>query len=431
MARKMKDSKIEWIGAIPETWKVYPAKFAFSEVRTKNSEGSVTNALKFYNGTIISKTNFDADSDDYVADTITTYTIVEPDTIMINGLNLNYDLKSLRVGLVKEHGVITSAYLALWPDKKRILPEYATYLFKGYEAKMAFHNMGAGIRKTLGFKEFKHQPILLPSMNEQQRIVAFLDTECTRIDSIIEQTRASIDEYKTLKQSIITQAVTKGIRPDRKVKDSGIEWIGEIPEEWECLFLKYVTAFQEGPGIMGNDFRNEGVPLIRISGVKGSIVTKAGCNYLDEETVSQRWNHFKLHLGDVVISASASTGIAALVDENCVGCIPYTGLIRFPITKGINNHFLRYYLLSDAYNGQINVQKTGTAIQHYGPTHINKVKIALPEYDEQVAIAHFLDNRCAEIDFIIQKKQDFLVALESYKKSLIYEYVTGKKEVPQ
>ena len=131
MAREMIDSGIEWVGDIPTKWGVYPARYAFSEIRTKNVDGNITNALKFYNGTIIPKANFDADSDEYVAETITNYTIVEPDTIMINGLNLNYDLKSLRVGLVKETGVITSAYLALWPDKSRILPQYATYLFKG------------------------------------------------------------------------------------------------------------------------------------------------------------------------------------------------------------------------------------------------------------------------------------------------------------
>ena len=175
MAREMKDSGIAWIGKIPKEWSVFPALYAFSEIRTKNTDGKISNALKFYNGTIIPKANFDADSDDYVADTITNYTIVNPNTIMINGLNLNYDLKSLRVGLVKEPGVITSAYLALWPDTNKILPQYATYLFKGYETKMAFHNMGAGIRKTLGFKEFKRQPVLLPDMIEQQRIAAFLD----------------------------------------------------------------------------------------------------------------------------------------------------------------------------------------------------------------------------------------------------------------
>ena len=150
MARNMKDSGIEWIGEIPEGWEIVPVRSCFDEVRTKNTDGQEQNALQFKSGNIISKTNFNASMDDYVADTITNYTVVLPDTVMINGLNLNYDFKSLRVALVKEKGVITSAYLAIFPDRKKISPQYATYLFKGYETKMAFHNMGAGILRAVG-----------------------------------------------------------------------------------------------------------------------------------------------------------------------------------------------------------------------------------------------------------------------------------------
>ena len=204
MARKMKDSGIEWIGEIPEGWEIVPVRSCFDEVRTKNTDGQEQNALQFKSGNIISKTNFNASMDDYVADTITNYTVVLPDTVMINGLNLNYDFKSLRVALVKEKGVITSAYLAIFPDRKKISPQYATYLFKGYETKMAFHNMGAGIRKTLGYKEFKNQPLLLPSEKEQNKISAYLDSKCSHIDIMLSKIRSSIEEYKKLKQAVIT-----------------------------------------------------------------------------------------------------------------------------------------------------------------------------------------------------------------------------------
>ena len=157
--RPMKDSGVEWIGDIPENWDVHFVKYAFSEVKNKNYDGKEKNALKFTNGEIVKKENFKADEDEYIADTILNYTVVNPNTIMINGLNLNYDLKSLRVGIVPERGIITSAYLALEPDEQKIYPQYANLLFKGYESKMALHNMGVGIRLTLGYKEFKRQPI--------------------------------------------------------------------------------------------------------------------------------------------------------------------------------------------------------------------------------------------------------------------------------
>ncbi|MFR5931377.1 MAG: hypothetical protein ACLUGI_12430 [Subdoligranulum sp.] len=126
----MKDSGIEWIREIPEGWEVAPIRSCFDEVRTKNTNGQEQNALQFKFGNIISKTNFNANADDYVADAITNYTVVLPDTVMINGLNLNYDFKSLRVALVKEKGVITSAYLAIFPDRKKISPQYATSPFQ-------------------------------------------------------------------------------------------------------------------------------------------------------------------------------------------------------------------------------------------------------------------------------------------------------------
>jgi type I restriction enzyme S subunit len=204
----MKDSGIEWIGEIPENWKVVPIKIAFSEVKTKNTDGAVTNALKFKFGEIVPKTNFDSETDDYVADTILNYTIVEPRMIMINGLNLNYDFKTLRTGLVKEKGIITSAYLALKPIEEIVNAEYATYLFKGYETKMAFHNMGAGIRLTLGFKEFKNQPLLLPPLSEQEAIADFLNQKCAKIDTLIEKKTLLLEEMETFKKSLIFDYVT-------------------------------------------------------------------------------------------------------------------------------------------------------------------------------------------------------------------------------
>lgn len=241
MARQMKDSGVEWIGEIPKDWEVRPAKAVFTEEKRKNDDGLIKVALQFKAGTIIEKKNFDADSDEYVADTILNYTIVDAGTIIINGLNLNYDLKSHRVGLVEKTGVITSAYLALIPDYSKIAPLFAKYLFNGYEAKMAFHNMGAGIRLTLGYKEFKNQPVLIPTIEEQKRIVSFLDTQCSKIDAVLAQTRSSIEEYKKLKQAVITQAVTKGVRGDRPMKDSGIEWMDTIPETWSVTKIKRVV----------------------------------------------------------------------------------------------------------------------------------------------------------------------------------------------
>lgn len=417
MAREMKDSGIEWIGEIPKIWNVYPAKYAFSEIREKNNDGKIKNALKFFNGTIISKSNFDADSDDYVADTITTYTIVNPNTIMINGLNLNYDLKSLRVGIVKEKGVITSAYLALLPDVKRILPMYATYLFKGYETRMAFHNMGAGIRKTLGFKEFKNQPVLIPSIQEQQSIVDFLDAQCAHIDSVVEKTRAAVEEYKKLKQAVITQAVTKGIRPNREIKDSGIEWIGEIPREWKSIKLKHRIALIES-GVSVNAGQNP-VCEDNIGVLKTSSVSKYWFNPQENKEVNE--DEIKRVscpvVANTLIVSRMNTpdlvGACGFVDKDYPNLFLPDRLWQVHFQDKTNVKYLWYFLNSKNvrfYYASLAVG-TSSSMQNISQDQFYNTYVTLPPLQEQSEIVSYLDEKNAAIDSIILKKEQLITEL--------------------
>ena len=427
MARKMKDSGIEWIGEIPEVWEIVPVRSCFDEVRTKNTDGQEQNALQFKSGNIISKTNFNASMDDYVADTITNYTVVLPDTVMVNGLNLNYDFKSLRVALVKEKGIITSAYLAIFPDRKKIFPQYATYLFKGYETKMAFHNMGAGIRKTLGYKEFKNQPLLLPSKEEQNKISAYLDSKCSHIDIMLSKIRSSIEEYKKLKQAVITQAVTKGVRGEREMKDSGVDWIGEIPKEWACEKIKYATSifrglFNHRPR---NDERyyNGKYPFIQTGDVANA--TKYIVSY--SQTLNELGKSVSKEFpkGTLTMTIAANVGDVAILNFNAyfpdsvVGFIPNKNirtLYLFYVFSAMKDEFTRTAIKSTQLNLNIDRVK-----ETFIPVTLN--------VNEQCEIENYLESKCAEIDGLIAKKEQLVKELESYKKSLIYEVVTGKREV--
>ena len=415
--RALKYSGVEWIGDIPTEWKVYPVRYAFSENREKNTEGLVTNALQFKFGTIIPKNNFDADEDNYVADTITNYTIVEPRMIMINGLNLNYDLKSLRVGMVKEKGFITSAYLSLIPDETIIDAEFATYLFKGYETKMAFHNMGAGIRKTLGFKEFKNQPILVPNLAEQQVVVRFLDDKLAEIDTVIEKTKATIEEYKKLKQSVITEAVTKGIRGNRAMKDSGVEWIGDIPAEWNVKKLKYTSEFKQNKyNEVDGDLTYIG--LENIVAWNGQYIETAS-EYDKEQSLICEANDIlfgklRPYLAKVYISPKKQ----CCSGEFCVIAI-----------KEQNTKFMWYQLISHGFIFMVDRSTYGTKMPRANADYVKNMSVSIPSLEEQEEIADFLDRKCAKFDKLIADKTHLLEEMESYKKSVIYEYVTGKKEV--
>ncbi len=430
MARKMKDSGIEWIGEIPEGWEIVPVRSCFDEVRTKNTDGQEQNALQFKSGNIISKTNFNASMDDYVADTITNYTVVLPDTVMINGLNLNYDFKSLRVALVKEKGVITSAYLAIFPDRKKISPQYATYLFKGYETKMAFHNMGAGIRKTLGYKEFKNQPLLLPSEKEQNKISAYLDSKCSHIDIMLSKIRSSIEEYKKLKQAVITQAVTKGVRGEREMKDSGVEWIGEIPKEWVIQKIKSISSrINVGVVIRPSEYFDENgtVPFLRGINVKEYLISSDNMVYINESS-NRILSKSQVHTDDILIVRDGSIGTSCVVPAEFDGANVVSMVIATP-SISCDSRFICYSLNSDVGKTQFTLTKIGSALTHTSVSAVSDIIVAVPSCAEQKEIADYLDAKCVEIDGLIAKKEQLVKELESYKKSLIYEVVTGKREV--
>lgn len=204
---EMKDSGIEWVGNIPAHWDTIPIRYLFAECRLKNILNQEKTALKFTYGTIIKKTNFDSDSDEYVANTMTNYTVIYPGTIMINGLNLNYDFVSQRVGLVKDRGAITSAYLAIVPGS-RVVSEYANYQLKSWDYAKAFHNMGTGVRKTLDFSELGKKYFVTPSIEEQSKIVAFLDSKCKEIEAIIASKKQQLTVIDSYKKSLIYEYVT-------------------------------------------------------------------------------------------------------------------------------------------------------------------------------------------------------------------------------
>lgn len=429
-----KESGYKWIGQIPNDWEIYPAKYIFTENKNKNYEGSVTNSLKFRFGKIVPKANFDAESDEYVADTITSYTVVEPDTIIVNGLNLNYDFKSMRVGIVKEKGVITSAYLAVVPNKELINPYFANYLLKGYETRMAFHNMGTGLRLTLGFKEFKNQPIVLPDRKTQDFIVEFLNKQIERIDSLIEEAKESIEEYKSLKASIIYEAVTRGLNPDVEIKDSGIDWIGMIPAHWTLSRVKNIGSTQNGVS-KGGDYFGEGYPFVNYGDVyKNYELPRTGSGLAnaspeDRETYSVQY-------GDIFFTRTSETAEEVRFSAVCKSTIEnatFSGFVirlrPYIVDSVIQTNYAKYYFRSPHIRNYLVKEMNIVTRVSLSQSLLRDMSVTVPPIDEQDSISHYLDDKCEQIDSVIREKAALIDDLEAYKKSLIYEVVTGKKKV--
>ncbi len=412
--REMKDSGIEWIGEIPREWETSKIAGCFSEVKQKNDDGKSDNALQFKMGEIIRKpVKWERDE---VAETYSNYTVVNPNVIMINGLNLEFDFITQRVAIVRENGIITSAYIAITPNDT-VNPEYMCYLLKSYDTCKAFHNMGKGLRKILNYSELKTKSVLLPPLPEQHRIADFLDRKCAEIDAVIEKTKAAVEEYKKLKQSVITEAVTKGVRGPRPMKPSGIEWIGEIPREWEVIKLKYLTRVRNEVGMFNSKSDNY-IGLENIESYSSKLVST--------ETKYADSLQSKCEKGDVLFSKLRpylAKSVIAPFDSFCTG-----ELLVFSDYNG-DKKYLRYSLLENGFIDNINSSTYGSKMPRANSNYILNTFITFPPLPEQHRIADFLDRKCAGIDNILAKKQQFIKELEAYKKSLIYEYVTGKKEV--
>lgn len=418
--REMKDSGIAWIGEIPDGWKVKPIRNVFIENNAKNIHLNEKTALQFRYGDIVKKENFDADADLYVSETIRNYNIVSPGMLMVNGLNLNYDFVTQRVAMVKEQGVITSAYLSLKPIGNHVVfSKYFNYLLKTYDTCKAFHNMGGGVRKILSYNELKKNNIVVPNFKEQKGIADFLDEKCGEIDIIKQDIQCQIETLEQYKRSTITEAVTKGLNPNAQMKHSGIYYVGDMNESWRLTKIGFICtklerSFEKSENALVCS--NKGKVVIRDENAAGKMVS--------EDNAMQG-----IKKDDIAIHGMDTWHGAIAISE-------YDGKITRVVhvcDSREDKRFIVYYMKHLAYIGVYKLISNGVRGNTSDFRSWDKVKdisIALPNnLADQHKICDYLDNMCKNTETIISTKQRQLQALEEYKKSLIYEYVTGKKEV--
>lgn len=430
MNTTMKDSGIQWVGEIPINWRVYPAGRLFFEIKEKNRNNLPYIPLSFRYGEIVDKnTHSILDEND---EDLSAYTIVYPGVIMLNGLNLNYDFISQRVALVKKEGIITSAYLAVATDSDFIDPQYATYLLKSYDYKMVFHGIGSGIRKTLKFSDFKSISIPLPEREEQKKIVVYLDRKVEHINSLVDEAKVSIEEYKAWKASIIYEAVTKGLDTDVEMKDSGVEWIGEIPSHWRRCKIKQVANAYNGDRSSnypsGEDIVSEGVPFITSNNLKSiALATDIKTNKYITAAKYASLRGAKLQKNDIIFCLRGSVGKCSINKQYDEGTIA-SSLVVFR-AKGIHPDYLNYVLQNNVITEMALTTAIGIGSLNLSAENIMGFSVVVPPVEEQMAISSFLDNTCSTIERLIAEKESLITDLEAYKKSLIFEVVTGKRKV--
>lgn len=420
MTRAMKDSGIDWISEIPEDWDIYRNKIVFScnkEIVGENSNN--TQLLSLTTGGVKTKDIHSVGGK--LPESFDTYQYVTIDDIVMCLFDL--DMSAVFSGISNYNGMISPAYKVLKCNNNYIIPKYADYWFSFVFVDRKFTSYAKNLRYTLSYDEFGVLPIVLPSLPEQQKIADFLDEKCSHIDSVLEKTRASIDEYKQLKQSVITKAVTKGIRPNRPMKDSGNLWFGNIPSDWNVYKTKYLFSIKK------NIAGEEGHTVLSIT-QKGIVPKDISKN---EGQMAENYSKYQLVAeGDFAMNhMDLLTGWIDISNYNGVTSPDYR---VFVLNKSdICNKQYYLYLMQMCYFNKI-FYGLGQGVSGLGRWRLQADKflnfcLPNPHISEQEEIVSYLDNKCSEIDKLIMKKEQLIEELETYKKSLIYEYVTGKKEV--
>lgn len=426
--REMKDSGIEWIGAIPQDWQLSKIGSLYTQRNEKVSDKDYQPLSVTMQG-ILPQLATAAKTDDG-----DNRKLVRVGDFAINSRS---DRRG-SCGISPLDGSVSLINIILTP-RTAMHPGYYNWLFHTTLFADEFYKWGHGIVAdlwTTRWQEMKSITVPVPEYAEQERIAAFLDAECAEIDAVLEKTRASIEEYKKLKQAVITQAVTKGIRGDRPMKDSGIEWIGEIPAEWDVVRQKYFwNTVESGVSVNAADKpvdNSEQYGVLKTSAVSKFVFIPTEHKQVNLEEYGRVSCPVR---ADSIIASRMNTpelvGACGYVQNNYPNLFLPDRLWQITFKDGLSPKYAWYYLSGIRVRQYISSLSTGTSssMQNISQSQYGNIFITIPSVEEQSEITKYLDEKCRSVDALVAKKQQYLTEIENYKKSLIYEYVTGKKEV--
>lgn len=407
---KYKDSGISWLGQIPEHWEVKRIASLFKNNFDVNKDFEYKHAFKFNYGALVPKNEIGSESE--YKDTYVKYTILSKDDIVINGLNLNYDFVSQRVAIAPTNGIITSAYVAIKP-KQSTYSDYYLYVLKTMDGMKMFHSMGTGIRLTLSYDELKKQLLPIPPHNEQQKIVEFLDSKISKINSYVLERERELQVLTELKQSQIAEVVTKGINPNVPMKDSGISWIGQIPAHWSVSKI--------------SDIFTERREKVSDKEYQALSVSKQGITLqLDSAVKTDNGdNRKKVCVGDFVVNSRSDRKGSCGVSQ-FDGSVSLINIVLQP-RKELCGQFFHYLFRSNNYIEEFYRLGRGIVADLWTTRYseMKNIYIPIPPREEMEQIVHFIEDKCQSIDSMISNLEAEIAYLKEYKQSLIADAVTG------
>lgn len=431
--REMKDSEIEWIGAIPKHWYVEKIKYHLQRKEPRNP-GNVQVLSVYREYGVIPKDSRD-DNHNVTSEDTSKYKYVKPGNLVINKMKAWQG----SLAISEYEGIVSPAYFIYHFTDNIFNKKYFHYLVRSCY-KDEFRRISTGVREgqwDLPSQDFENELVLIPPKNEQDDIVNYLDSKCSEIDSLTDDIQSQITTLEEYKKSVITEAVTKGLNPNVEMKTSNVEWIDKIPKHWAVNKIKYLFTTTKGLSITKENLIDEGLPVVSYGQIHSKLNTGVNIN---EELIrfvsfdyERRYPRCNVKKYDFIFADTSEDY------DGCGNCVykrnddllfgGYHSIILHSMSKH-DNRYLAYLFLTDSWRKQIREKASGVKVFSITQKNLINASIILPPRGEQQQIADYLDSKCSEIDTIIQTKKEQLEVLAEYKKSLIYEYVTGKKEVP-
>lgn len=424
--RDMKNSGTDWLGQIPDSWQIGKIGQIYTERHTKVSDTNYAPLSVTMQGIVPQLSN-------------AAKTDAHDDRKLVCKGDFAINSRSDRrgsCGISAYDGSVSLINTILAP-RGEMNPLYFNWLFHTSEFASEFYKWGHGIVDdlwTTNWNDMKRIQIPIPPLPEQQIIAEFIERKCSDIDNVIEKTKNSIEEYKRIKQAIITEAITKGIRGGREMQRSKYAWINSIPKDWRTIRIKnacWLKGRIGWDGLTSSEYKESGPFLITGTDFSNGKINWETCVHISEERYAQDTD-IHIYNGDLLITKDGTIGKVAVV-SNCPEKVSLnSGVLLIRNTKGIKycQDYLYFIIKSDLFWTWYELSQTGNStIKHLYQEQFYNFAFPFPDFAEQEEISRFLYVECEKIDSLIESKEKFIKELSLYKKSFIYEYVTGKKEV--
>ena len=426
--REMKNSGIPWIGDIPKDWDVCLIKQIMRNKSIKGYPNEIV--LSLYRDYGVIPKDSRSDNHNVTSEDTSSYKFVEVGDFVINKMKAWQG----SMAVSDYQGIISPAYYICRFTTNEIDRKYIHYLLRNDTYKAEYMRLSSGMRVgqwDLNIDDFLRIQMVLPSLSEQTKIASFLDRKCAEIDEMIALQEKIVEELKAYKQSVITEAVIKGLNPDVPMKDSGIEWIGEIPVHWEVTKLNYfLSKVGSGSTPTGGSsvYTNQGVKFLRSQNVYFEGLRLDDIVYITDD-IDESMKGTRVLEGDVLLNITGGSIGRCFYVDSTLGRANVNQHVSILRPKTAHTRYLKYFLQSEVGQHQVQLYQTGGNREGLSAAAIKEFRFFNIPVSEQQTISKFLDTKCTEIDNLISIKLSKIDSLKEYKKSIIYEYVTGKKEV--